>query len=506
MNGFVESDALAKARSYEERMEAFIDRKDRPCFHLTPRVGWMNDPNGFAYYKGEYHLFYQYSPYTTTWAPMHWGHAVSKDLLAWRHLSCALAPDMPYDKLGGCFSGSAIELPDGHLLLMYTGAGENGRRKDGSPIEHQTQCAAVGDGEDFQKYEGNPIIDASSLPEGSSAENFRDPKIWREEDGTYRAVIASMGPDKSGQIVLYRSDDAFSWTFDRVVSRNSWRYGIMWECPDLFSLDGKDVLLVSPQDMLPEGHEFYSGNGTLCIVGHLDEETGELVEETLASIDHGTDFYATQTLLAPDGRRIMVAWMQNWDAIAGSIPPQRWFGQMATPRELSVRDGRLCQWPIRELEGLRRNRVDHRGVVVTRKPIELGSVRGRVVDLLLDIRPEDEENPYQEFVVWLAQNERFHSSVRYRPEHGTLEMSRIHAGCRRAYVHHRKCDVPGAPTELNLRIVLDNHSIEVFVNGGIQALTMTIPTELSAERITFSCRGRAMLDVEKYELVEPKDD
>lgn len=500
MNGFVESDALSKARSYEERMEAFIDRKDRPCFHLTPRVGWMNDPNGFAYYRGEYHLFYQYSPYTITWAPMHWGHAVSKDLIHWRHLSCALAPDMPYDKQGGCFSGSAIELPDEQLLLMYTGSGENGRRKDGSPIEFQTQCIAVGDGEDFQKYEGNPVIDGSSLPEGSSMEQFRDPKIWREADGTYRVALASLGPDKSGQIVLYRSDDGFSWQFDHVVSRNAWRYGIMWECPDLFSLGGKDVLLVSPQDMLPQGHEFYSGNGTLCIVGHVDQQSGELVEETISAIDNGTDFYATQTLLAPDGRRIMAAWMQNWDAIAGTIPATRWFGQMATPRELSVRDGRLYQWPIRELESLRRNRVVHQEIAVSGQPIALEGVQGRVVDLLLDIRSQDESDPYKEFVVWFAEDELFHSSLRYRPEHGTLEMSRIHAGCRRAYVHHRKCHVPGAPTRLAVRMVLDKHSVEVFVNGGVKAMTMTIPTDLVADAITFSCKGKAVLDVQKYDL------
>lgn len=502
MSEFVASEPLSKARAYEERMEAFIEQKEQPIFHLTPLVGWMNDPNGFAYYGGEYHLFYQYSPYTITWAPMHWGHAVSKDLLHWKHLPCALAPDMPYDNLGGCFSGSAIDLPDGRMLLMYTGAGEHGKHEDGTPIEFQTQCLAMGDGKDFQKFEGNPIIDGSSLPEGSSFEQFRDPKIWREEDGTYRAVLASLGPDKSGQIVLYRSDDALSWEFDHVVSRNAGRYGVMWECPDLFELDGKDVLLVSPQDMLPQGHEFYSGNGTLYIVGHVDPETGELQEETLAAIDNGTDFYATQTLLAPDGRRIMVAWMQNWDAIAGTIPTTRWFGQMATPRELRVYDGRLCQQPVRELESLRRNQVVHRGVLATKDPISLEGVSGRVIDMLVDVSPVDENDPYQEFIIWFAQDERFHSALRYRPKRGTLELSRIHAGCRRAYVHHRKCEVPGAPAVLNIRMVLDKYSVEIFVNDGIKAMSMTLPTDLSAQTITFACKGEALFNVEKYDLVD----
>lgn len=503
MDGFKQSAALAEARSYEERMEAFIDKSELPLFHLTPRVGWMNDPNGFSYYEGEYHLFYQYNPYATEWAPMHWGHAVSKDLLSWRYLPCALAPDAPYDDLGGCFSGSAVDLPDGRHLIMYTGVGAKGHKEDGRVRDYQTQCLAIGDGVNYQKYEGNPVIDGTSLPAGSSTEHFRDPKMWREDDGTYRVALANLGPNESGQIVLYRSEDGFAWEFDRVVSRNERRYGIMWECPDLFSLDGKDVLLVSPQDMLPQGHDFYSGNGTLCIVGHLDSKTGELVEETVATIDHGMDFYATQTLLTPDGRRVMIAWMQNWDSITGIAPTLRWFGQMTVPRELSIRNGHLCQWPVRELLDLRGERVAHGGVELSGDPVALEGVSGRVIDMLVNVRPQNESDPYEEFVVWFAKDDQFHCSLRYRPKNGTLKMSRIHAGFRRSFVHHRTCDVIGAPVSLSLRMVLDKNSVEVFVNGGTQTLTMTIPTDLSADAITFFCRGKAVLDVEKFDLAEP---
>lgn len=505
MAEFVESASLKEARAYEEHMEQFISNDERPCFHLSPRVGWMNDPNGFSYYGGAYHLFYQYNPYATEWAPMHWGHAVSQDLLSWEFLPCALAPDAPYDDLGGCFSGSAVELPDGRHLLMYTGVAADGHNEDGSTKERQSQCLAVGDGTNYQKYEGNPVIDGATLPAGSSTVHFRDPKVWREQDGSYRVVMANLGPDESGQIVQYRSDDGFSWQFDGVVARNAGRYGIMWECPDLFELDGKDVLLVSPQDMLPQGHDFYSGNGTLCIVGALDKATGELVEESAVTIDHGIDFYATQTLLAPDGRRIMVAWMQNWDSTTGISPAQRWFGQMTLPRELSVRDGHLYQWPVREIEGLRTNEVCYQDVKLDGEPIALEGIQGRVADLLVHVRPADEQNPYDEFVMWFAQDERFHCSLRYRPAHGTLKMSRIHSGSRRAFVHHRKLDVEGAPLELSLRLVLDKYSVEVFVNGGRQAATMIVPTEPSADGISFFSRGGAVVDVKKYDLVEPAE-
>ncbi len=151
------SQILRDARKYEEITEKEIADALRPDFHLSSRVGWMNDPNGFSYYRGMYHLFYQYHPYSSHWGPMHWGHAVSKDLLHWEYLPAALAPDTNYDK-DGCFSGSALTLPDGQHLLMYTGISKE-RQPDGSDREVQTQCIAVGDGMDYEKCLENPVLD-----------------------------------------------------------------------------------------------------------------------------------------------------------------------------------------------------------------------------------------------------------------------------------------------------------------------------------------------------------
>lgn len=160
------SRTLREAREYEERMEVRIALEDRPAFHLSPRTGWMNDPNGFSYYKGEYHLFYQYHPYDSFWGPMHWGHAVSRDLLHWDYLPAALAPDTVYDR-DGCFSGSSVELPDGRQLLMYTGVVKQ-QRPGGGSKEIQTQCIAVGDGRDYEKYAANPVLTEKDLPMGGA--------------------------------------------------------------------------------------------------------------------------------------------------------------------------------------------------------------------------------------------------------------------------------------------------------------------------------------------------
>ena len=307
------SQTLREARKYEETVEKNIEKEERPEFHLCSRVGWMNDPNGFCYYKGMYHLFYQYYPYESKWGPMHWGHAVSNDLLHWEYLPAALAPDEMYDR-DGCFSGSALTLPDGRHLLVYTSVIKE-RQENDVIRDIQTQSLAVGDGLDYQKYEKNPVLDERNLPEGASKFDFRDPKVWQNSDGTYSCVFGSALSNGDGQILLYGSRDGFEWEFQKVLAANNGRFGKMWECPDFFPLDGKWVLLASPTDMLPQGFEYHNGNGSLCLIGTYDEQTQTFHEESDQAIDYGIDFYASQTTLAPDGRRIMIGWMQNWDTL-----------------------------------------------------------------------------------------------------------------------------------------------------------------------------------------------
>ncbi len=305
---------------------------------------------------------------------MHWGHAVSSDLLHWRYLPAALAPDTDYDR-DGCFSGSAVTLDDGRQLLMYTGV-INETQPDGSHLGVQTQCIAVGDGIDYEKYPGNPVLDRKDLPENGSRFDFRDPRIWRTSDGTFRCVAGNCTPDKDGQILLFSSPDGLKWKFEKILLQNNGRFGKMWECPDFFELDGKQVLLISPQDMLPQGFEYHNGNGTVCIIGSYDEATDTFHEELDQAIDYGIDFYAPQTVVAPDGRRIMIGWMQNWDTCNLHSPEKPWFGQMSIPRELSVRDGRLIQRPVRELEDFRQNRISYKHVVFN-DIIRLEGIQGR---------------------------------------------------------------------------------------------------------------------------------
>ena len=493
------SNKLDKAREYEAKKEQAIPEEQRPKFHLTPRCGWMNDPNGFSSYKGEYHLFYQYYPYDTVWGPMHWGHAKSLDLLTWEYLPAAMAPDEEYDK-DGCFSGSAIEMEDGKQLLVYTGVnkvlGENGET-----LEYQTQCVAVGDGRDYRKYKGNPVITGDDLPEGAGKFDFRDPKVWRE-NGKYYMVVGNKTPDKDGQILQFVSEDGFKWSYDKLVIKNNHRFGAMWECPDYFPLDGKQLLLTSPQDMLPEELEFHNGNGTLCVIGAFDEN-GDFCEENCQAVDYGIDFYAPQTILTDDGRRVMIGWMQNWDTCGIRRDDFPWFGQMSFPREISLRGGKLIQKPVREIENYYGKRISRQNVLVS-DSVSLSSIEGRCIDMTINVSSLSDELSYKKFEVRFADNGKAYSTIEYDPELNIVKIDRKHSGSRRAIVHQRRCRVANNKGNIKLRLILDRYSMELFINDGEQVMSMVILTDVKAEGISFKAVGELNMDVEMYEL-ERKD-
>ncbi len=490
------SKKLQRARDFETKYLPYV-QDEQPKFHLTGGIGWINDPNGFAPYKGEYHLFFQYYPYDTKWGPMHWGHVKTKDFIRWERLPAALAPDMDYDK-DGVFSGGAIELPDGRHLLMYTGV-RNVRRRDGKLESFQTQCIAIGDGVDYEKSELNPVIDGSCVPEGGSVNDFRDPKIWREGD-RYYVVIGDRCDDGSGTILLYESEDALHWKYVSVVAACHNQFGQMWECPDLFHLDGEDVLLTSPQEMAAIGLEFHPGNANICLIGKFDKKLHHLMRERVQAIDYGLDFYATQTLETEDGRRILIAWMQNWETSGCQPQGLRFLGQMTIPRELSIRNGRLCQNPVRELEQYRGVKIDYRNVMINGET-SLRGINGRYVDMTVTVRPGNENSMYKWFRLYVARDGEHFTYLRYKPETGTVRVDRTHSGFPHDIVNMREFPVTLQNGALKLRIILDRYSLEIFVDDGAQAASFVLYTPEEASSISFASDGPVLIDVEKYELI-----
>lgn len=486
---------LDKVRTIEQKAISGIPMESRPVYHMSSPVGWMNDPNGFSVYQNEYHLFFQYHPFSNAWGPMHWGHCKSNDFVRWEYLPAALAPDESYDA-GGCYSGSAIEAAGEHVLV-YTGVIDR-YLEDGSHDYRQVQCMAKGNGLDYCKYEGNPVITGKDLPKGSSTEDFRDPKIWKEEDGYY-LVAGSRGADGCGQVLLYHSDNLKQWEFLDVLDQSRGEYGEMWECPDFFPLGNRHILLVSPQNMRAKGYEFHNGNNSAFIYGHYDKSLHKFEREKITSADYGLDFYAPQTLQTADGRRIMIGWMQSWDT-QFMKDLLDWSGMMTLPRKLSIRDGKIYQSPVRELEKYRKNKVEHTGKKIT-ETTTLEGVNGRIIDLQVDIT----EFGFQHFAVHFACSDEYEMLLQYNHTRKCLTIDRTHSGLVRDVVCRRKMlaepVVSGEQGEmLKLRLLLDRYSVEVFVNEGEKVMSAVFNTPIEADGIVFDTDGTARINVIKYDI------
>lgn len=307
----------------------------RPQLHFTPKSDWMNDPNGMVFHDGEYHFFYQYYPDSTVWGPMHWGHAISSDLVRWEHLPIALYPD----SLGYIFSGSAVVDKDNTsgfgtaenppLVAIFT-YHDAAKEKTGS-IEYQTQGIAysLDNGRKWTKYENNPVLKNPGI------RDFRDPKVsWHAPSKKWVMILAVLD-----HVEIYASADLKSWTKRSEFGKDYGAHGGVWECPDLFPLpvDGAEkqkwVMLVS---INPGGPNV--GSATQYFIGEFDGNTftPDAGKSKIKWIDWGQDNYAGVTYAnAPENRMIFVGWMNNW-AYAQIVPTEKWRGAASLARDLSL--------------------------------------------------------------------------------------------------------------------------------------------------------------------------
>ena len=300
----------------------------RQQFHIEPPQGWMNDPNGLCYFGGQYHAYYQHNPGAIVWtAPLSWGHATSKDLVHWEDQPIAMAPDMPYESTGGCFSGSALA-EEGQVSFFYTAVGDGGV---------STQCLAVSrDGFALEKDPQNPILTQS--PIDPTSRDIRDPKVFPWTDGTYRMVCGT-GYEGRAAVLLFSSADKKNWDYQGVLFETT-QMGPVLECPDLFPVEDKWVLCFSRMDQ-PQRVTF--------VVGGFDGQhfTPEYVQHPAV----GPNFYAPQTFTDPTGRRILIGWITPWGLPEG-FDTQR-SGSMTIPLEVTMNDAeRLCLFPVEEAQPL----------------------------------------------------------------------------------------------------------------------------------------------------------
>lgn len=327
--------------------------KYRPEYHFSPAYGWMNDPNGMVYLDGEYHLFYQYNPYGSMWGNMHWGHAVSRDLVSWRHMPVAIAPD----SLGTVFSGSAVidkENVSGFgknaIVAFYTSAG----RRQSQSIAYSTD-----NGRTFTKYDKNPVVTAD-IPD------FRDPKVFYHEPSQKWIMVVASGQE----VRFFTSSNLKDWDFSGAFGEGYGSHGGVWECPDLIELpvdgnaDNKKwvlILNINPGCI-------FGGSATQYFIGEFDGKTFlcDSKPETVKWMDWGKDHYATVTFSNTGDRKIAMAWMSNWQ-YANEVPTRQFRSSNSIPRELSLYtqggETYLASVPVQEIETLRNGKKEFPGFV-----------------------------------------------------------------------------------------------------------------------------------------------
>lgn len=313
----------------------------RDTLHLKAPGNWINDPNGFICYRGIYHLFYQHFPYAPQWGTMHWGHAVSEDLVHWEHLGVAVFPTKSYDR-NGIFSGSALEV-DGDLYLYYSAV--RYLEEEEEDIHHaknghfETSQALIisGDGCHFdnfgQKRQVIPVIRDRKV---GDAVNTRDPKVWKSGDWYYM-VLGSTWKGESGKAVFFKSGDAIHWEYAGQYQHPA--FGTILECPDLFQVGADYVFIGSSIHLMGEGLKY--SDASICFPAEFQEGSCRLeLPDKYQMVDYGGDLYAPQTNLDKEGRRVLAAWMRMPKAVE-SEDRGIWNGMMCLPRVVESAGGHI---------------------------------------------------------------------------------------------------------------------------------------------------------------------
>lgn len=467
----------------------------RPFYHHVPEYGWMNDPNGLIYLNGEYHLFYQHNPYGSKWGNMHWGHAISRDLVNWKNLPDAIAPDSNGTVFSGCCvidKNNTAGFGKNAIVAMYTA---NGCK--------QTQCIAysLDKGRTFRKYINNPVLKSDKYID------FRDPKvIWHKETGKWIMVLSA-----GNKINFYSSADLKSWKFESSFSNCNGAHNGVWECPDLFELpvngnknEKRWVLLCSIFPNSP------MGSATQYFVGSFDGKkfVNNSSPNVIKWMDYGKDFYATSTWdNLPDGRCVAIAWMSNV-AYANDVPTKYFRGINSLPRQLSLNrsdyDIYLASVPCQELNLLRNQRKILNPFIVSSEcniPSILSYNKG-AFELNLDFENINAE--VYGFKLFNTFGESIDFNINSVEMILTLDRSKStiskfnsnFASIINIPINKIKC-------KNSLRVFIDKSSIEIFINNGEVALTNLIYPQEPFNRISFISKGGSF-KVNKFEIYNLK--
>lgn len=487
-----------KAQFDTERHHALLTKADtavahtnvnlrwHPEIHIAPRAGWMNDPNGVCYFAGRYHVFFQHHPYNAQWGPMHWGHVTSQDLVTWQRESVALAPSEDYDR-DGVWSGSAVVTDDGELAVFYTGnRWHNGQ--DDTEGKYQYQCLATSDdGHTFTKH--GIVIEP---PAG--VEDIRDPKVWREDGRWWMIVgvsapVASNNTNRRGQVWLYSAENLTSWAFEQVLYEDPDPLCYMIECPDFFDIDGKRVLIYCPMTTAVKcGYGQRNGHNAGYAAGLWKPGEKFEVKHEFSQFDWGHHFYAPQTCAMPDGRRIMFGWLGGFELPLASQKEDNWSGHGALPRTVHIDDDYVLRTlPIAEITALRQT---EKAYEVTNFTVDVD----QTIQMLDYDGPQEiivevdlEKTTSEQVAVLVNQiSETEYTEVSYDSLAQRVVLNRGKVG--RTDRGYRAAPYDGQAA-LQLRIVVDRGSVEVFINDCEHTLSSLVFPRSGRRAISLAAVG-----------------
>lgn len=451
--------------------------KFRPSYHFTPDSMWMNDPNGLVFHNGLYHLFYQYYPDATVWGPMHWGHAVSSDMLHWDHQPIALYPD----SLGYIFSGSAVFDAEnssglgtdgkGPLIAIFTHHQADLEKSGSQVFQYQSIAYSNDEGKTWTKYANNPVIANPGI------RDFRDPKVfYYEAEKNWRLILAAQN-----KVLLYRSEDLLHWTQDGSFGDTWGNHGGVWECPDLFPLTTeagitKWVMLVSINPGGPQG-----GSATQYFVGEYDgktfvpSQTERYENENALWIDSGTDNYAGVTwsgVPKSAGRRLFIGWMSNWN-YATTVPTERWRSANTLARELSLYEDQgtyfVSSFPVAETKAIEK-------VVTNLGPMEISAdtTLYELPTAAMKIHLRFQKPASGLIAVRVSNSEGEYLDVGYNAEEDRYFVDRSFAGSHdfnKEFADYFDAACVYNHDEVELDIYLDEASVELFADRGKLVMT-----------------------------------
>jgi fructan beta-fructosidase len=435
----------------------------RPQIHFSPREHWINDPNGMVYFKGTYHLFFQYYPNGTTWGPMHWGHAISKDLVHWKELPIALYPD----SLGYIFSGSAVvdsnntsgfgrdgKIP---LVAIFTNHDPKGEKAGRNDFQNESIAYSLDEGNTWTKYNGNPVLKNPGI------RDFRDPKVmWYSKEKKWVMTLATLD-----HITFYSSPNLKEWKKESEFGKEIGAHGGVWECPDLFplKLDGQTywVLIANINPGGPNG-----GSATQYFVGEFDGNKFIAADQKTRWLDYGPDEYAGITWSNTGSRKIFLGWMSNWQ-YANQVPTQKWRNAMTIPRELALKQVKreilIAAKPVDELK-----EIEKRPLIIN----SANSIKRGLTTLPGQFILKFSMDKIDDYAITLSNDmgERLivgydKATKRYyadRSQSGKTDFNQVFAGRSFAPRLTEK-------ESSNLELVVDASSFELFADNGLSVMT-----------------------------------